>query len=82
MALSGKDGTWPGDNAIGYSVGYIMVDLMIATGQTKFGSWVRAIKGGKPWQKALAEDFGVSAPALAASAAQWYRTNDGAPRPR
>ena len=82
MALSGKDGTWPGDNAIGYSVGYIMVDLMIADRQQKFGSWVKAIKGGKPWQKALAEDFGVAAPALAASAAQWYRTNDGAPRRR
>ena len=80
MALSGKDGTWPGDNAIGYSVGYIMVDLMIADRQQKFGSWVKAIKGGKPWQKALAEDFGVAAPALAQAAAQWYRTNDGAPR--
>lgn len=80
MALSGKDGTWPGDNAIGYSVGYILVDFMIATRHQKFGSWVKAIKGGKPWQKALAEDFGMAAPALAQAAAQWYRTNDGAPR--
>lgn len=80
MALSGADGTWPGDNAIGYSVGYLMVDLMIADRPSRFGAWVKAVKGGKPWQQALAEDFGVDAGRLAASASQWYRTNDGAPR--
>ena len=80
MALSGQDGTWPGDNAIGYSVGYLLVDLMIADRPQKFGAWVKAVKGGKPWQQALAEDFGVDAARLALSASQWYRTNDGAPR--
>lgn len=80
MALSGADGTWPGDNAIGYSVGYLMVDLMIADRASRFGAWVKAVKGGKPWQQALAEDFGVDAARLASSASQWYRTNDGAPR--
>ena len=80
MALSGTDGTWPGDNAIGYSVGYLLVDLMIADRAQKFGAWVKAVKGGKPWQQALAEDFGVDAARLAQSASQWYRTNDGAPR--
>ncbi|MBM4098959.1 MAG: hypothetical protein FJ260_03260 [Planctomycetes bacterium] len=80
MALSGAEGTWPGDNAIGYSVGFLLVDLMIADRPQKFGAWVKAVKGGKPWQQALAEDFGVDAGRLAASASQWYRTNDGAPR--
>jgi hypothetical protein len=80
MALSGADGTWPGDNAIGYSVGFLLVDLMIADRPQKFGAWVKAVKGGKPWPQALAEDFGVDAGRLAVSASQWYRTNDGAPR--
>lgn len=80
MAMGGQDGTWPGDNAIGYSVGYLLVDLMIADRPARFGSWVKAVKGGRPWQQALAEDFGIDAPRLAQSAAQWYRTNDGPPR--
>jgi hypothetical protein len=80
MAMSGKDGTWPGDNAIGYSVGYLLVDLMIADRPQKFGTWVKSVKGGTPWQKALAEDFGVAPAMLSQSASQWYRTNDGTPR--
>lgn len=80
MAMDGQDGSWPGDNAIGYSVGYLLVDLMIADRPARFGAWVKAVKGGKPWQQALAEDFGVDAPRLGQSAVQWYRTNDGPPR--
>lgn len=80
MALSGADGTWPGDNAIGYSVGFLLVDLMLAEEPQKFGAWVKAIKGGKPWAQALEEDFGVTPARLAQSAAAWYRTNDGVPR--
>jgi hypothetical protein len=66
---------------VGHPVGYLLVDLMIAERPAGFGAWVRAVKGGKPWRQALAEDFGVDAERLAASAAQWYRVNDGAPRP-
>jgi hypothetical protein len=80
MAMSGKEGTWPGDNAIGYSVGYLLVDLMIADRPQKFGAWVKAVKGGAAWQKALVDDFGVDPARLAQSASQWYRTNDGTPR--
>jgi hypothetical protein len=80
MAMSGKEGTWPGDNAIGYSVGYLLVDLMIADRPQKFGTWVKSVKGGAPWRKALGEDFGVAPAMLSQSASQWYRTNDGTPR--
>jgi hypothetical protein len=80
MAMDGQKGTWPGDNAIGYSVGYLLVDLMIADRPQKFGMWVKSVKGGAPWQKALAEDFGVAPAMLSQSASQWYRTNDGTPR--
>jgi hypothetical protein len=80
MALDGAAGTWPGDNAIGYSVGYLLVDLMIAEKPAGFAAWVKAVKGGKPWRDSLAADFGADPARLAAGAAAWYRTNDGAPR--
>jgi hypothetical protein len=80
MAMAMEDGTWPGEDSVGYAVSYLMVDLMIADRAPKFGAWVKAVKGGKPWQQALAEDFGVDPARLAASVTQWYRTNDGAPR--
>ena len=80
MALDGAAGTWPGDNAIGYSVGYLLVDLMIAEKPSGFAAWVKAVKGGKPWRDSLASDFGADPARLAAGASAWYRTNDGAPR--
>ena len=80
MAMDGQKGTWPGDNAIGYSVGYLLVDLMIAERPKQFGAWVKAVKGGKDWQEALAKEFGMDTAALARAASAWYRTNDGPPR--
>jgi len=80
MAMDGQKGTWPGDNAIGYSVGYLLVDLMIAERPKQFGAWVKAVKGGKEWQEALAKEFGMDTAALARAASAWYRTNDGPPR--
>ena len=53
---------------------------MIADRPQKFGAWVKAVKGGAAWQKALVDDFGVDPARLAQSASQWYRTNDGTPR--
>lgn len=80
MALDGAKGTWPGDNAIGYSVGFLLVDLMIAERPRQFAQWVRAVKGGKEWREALAAEFGMTPEALAQAASRWYRTNDGPPR--
>ncbi|MFO0962315.1 MAG: hypothetical protein U0625_05350 [Phycisphaerales bacterium] len=80
MASTAAAATWPG--AAGEPVGYLLVDLMIAEHPERFAAWVRAVKGGKPWTQALAEDFGVAPAALAQGASTWYRTNDGAPRHR
>jgi hypothetical protein len=80
MAMDAASGTWPGDAEVGRAVGYLLVDLMLAEQPAGFASWVRAVKGGKPWPQALAEDFGADPVRLAAGAAAWYRTNDGAPR--
>jgi hypothetical protein len=80
MALDGAKGTWPGDNAIGYSVGFLLVDLMIAERPRQFAQWVRAVKGGKEWREALAAEFGMTPDALSQAASRWYRTNDGPPR--
>jgi len=80
MAMDGRSGTWPGDNAIGYSVGYLLVDLMIAERPKQFAAWVKAVKGGKDWSAALGEEFGMTPAALAQAASGWFRTNDGPPR--
>jgi hypothetical protein len=80
MSMDGQAGTWPGDNAIGYSVGYLLVDLMVAERPRQFGAWVKAVKGGKDWREALVSEFGMDQAALARAATAWYRTNDGPPR--
>jgi hypothetical protein len=53
---------------------------MIAERPKQFGAWVKAVKGGKEWQEALAKEFGMDTAALARAASAWYRTNDGPPR--
>jgi hypothetical protein len=73
MRLSYQDGTWPGPGAVGYAVGYAVVELMIRQQPQRFGRWIRAVKGGKPWEQALAEDFGYSTDQFAATATDWYR---------
>lgn len=84
MRMSYQDGTWPGENALGYAVGYVMCNFMLDVvprmapkkGKDRFKDWVIAIKGGKSWEKALAEDFGFPVETIAAEAVKWYRTND------
>jgi hypothetical protein len=73
MRLNYEDGSWPGPNAIGYAVGYVVVELMIRQQPEAFGRWIRAIKGGKPWEQALREDFGFTVEAFAQTATEWYR---------
>jgi len=76
MRLNYADGSWPGPDAIGYAVGYAAVKLMIRQQPDAFGRWVRAIKGGKPWEQALREDFGHPVEAFAPTVEQWYRTRE------
>ena len=75
MRLNYRDGSWPGPDAIGYAVGYAVVKLMIRQQPEAFGRWIRAVKGGKPWEDALREDFGHPVEAFAPTVEQWYRTN-------
>jgi len=84
MRMNYQDGSWPGENAIGYAVGYVLCNFMLDVvprvapkrGKDRFKDWVIAVKGGKPWEKALAEDFGFPVETIAAEAVKWYRTND------
>lgn len=84
MRMSYEAGTWPGENAIGYSVGYLMCNFMLdvvprvapSRGKDRFKDWVIAVKSGKPWEQALKEDFGFPVEQIAVEALRWFRTND------
>ena len=76
LELSYERGTWPGPNAIGYAIGFVLTDLMIRQRGEKFWQWVRAVKSGKEWRTALEEDFGVKVEALASGAEAYFMTND------
>lgn len=75
MRLNYGDGSWPGPDAIGYAVGYASVKLMVRQQPEAFGRWIRAVKGGKPWEQALREDFGHPLEQFAPTVERWYRTN-------
>ena len=76
LDMSYADGTWPGENEIGYAVGYLLVDLMIKDRPREFAAWVNAIKAGKDWEVALVEDYGVTRAELVAAATQYFKVND------
>ena len=74
--MSYVDGTWPGEEEIGYAVGYLVVDLMIKDRPREFAAWVNAIKAGKDWEQALIEDFGATREELVEAATQYFKVND------
>ena len=76
MRLNYDERSWPGPDAIGYAVGYAAIKLMVRQQPDAFGRWIRAVKGGKPWEQALSEDFGHSVDAFAPTVEQWYRTKN------
>lgn len=76
LDMTYEAGTWPGENAVGYAVGYVLTELMLKDQPAKFAAWVRAIKGGKEWRRALVEDFETTPPRLANTAETYFRTND------
>ena len=76
MAMNYEDGTWPGENAVGYAVGYLLCDLMLDRNRQGFADWIKAVKAGKDWREAMAAHYGASAEKVADYAADWYRTND------
>ena len=76
LDMSYRDGTWPGHNSLGYSIGYLLVELMIRDRPAAFARWVRAIKDGKEWETALEEDFGADRRRLVDSFVRYYKVND------
>jgi hypothetical protein len=76
LDLSYADSSWPGRDSIGYPVGYLLVWLMIRDRPNRFGAWVNAVKAGRDWQDALAEDFGVSRDHLVETFARYFMVND------
>jgi hypothetical protein len=76
LDMSYMDGSWPGPKEIGYSVGYLMVELMIRDRPQEFGAWVDAVKDGKEWEQALIDEFGVTRQQLVDRFVAWYKVND------
>ncbi len=76
MRMNYADGSWAGPDEIGYAVSYLMVELMIKQNEKGFVDWVRAVKAGKPWEQALADQFGADPATAARIIEQWYRKNN------
>ncbi|MDG2424090.1 MAG: hypothetical protein P8M22_08935 [Phycisphaerales bacterium] len=76
MRMNYADGSWAGPDEIGYAVSYLMVELMIRQNEKGFVDWVRAVKAGKPWEQALADQFGTDPATTARIIEQWYRKNN------
>jgi hypothetical protein len=66
----------PDPEALTAAVGTLLVELMIDQRPTAFGPWVDAVKYGKGWEPALAEDYGVPRAQLVERFVQFYRVND------
>ncbi len=76
IEMSYQDGTWPGDQAVGYAVGYLLCTTMIQENPRGFADWVRAVKAGKNWRQALEDEYGVSVDRLVRYVRQRHLTND------
>ena len=76
LNLSYLDGSWPGEDAIGYPVSYLLVSLMIRERPRNFGRWVQAVKAGKDWKQALADEFGVTDRRLIERFTRYHLVND------
>ena len=70
------DGSWPGEEGIGYSIGYLLVELMARERPDAFIAWIRAIKHGMPWEEALRREFGATPASLADALVRWHLVND------
>jgi hypothetical protein len=66
----------PAPDGLGTAVGMLLIELMVERRPAAFGSWVDAVKYGKGWEPALAEDYGVPRAAFVDTFVQYYRVND------
>jgi len=69
-------GTWPGPGGIGEAVSPLLIELMIGQQPQRFVGWVQAVKAGKEWEVALAEEFGVPRARLLDTFVRYYKVND------
>lgn len=76
LEMSYQDQSWPGPDAVGYSVSYLMVKLMIQDRPRNFGKWVNAIKDGEQWEDAMEDVFGVDRARLVDRFTRYHRVND------
>ena len=58
------------------AVGALMIELMVNQRPEGFRRWVIAVKSGKDWKTALAEDYGIRQKLLLEIFTQYYRVND------
>ena len=70
------DEGWPDHARMGQAVGALLVELMIGERPRTFARWVDAVKYGKEWEIALAEDYGAPRGQLVTTFVQYYRVND------
>ena len=66
----------PAGDGLTSAVGMLLVELMSNQRPAAFGPWVDAVKYGKGWEAALAEDYGVPRAQLVETFVQYYRVND------
>ena len=64
---------WPGPNQIGYAVSYALVRMMFESNPRGAIAFLNALKAGKQWERALAEDFGMNRQALVDAFVQQIR---------
>ncbi len=69
-------GTWPGPGGIGEAVTPLLIELMIGQQPQRFVGWIQAVKAGKEWEAALAEDFGVPRAKLVDTFVRYFTVND------
>jgi hypothetical protein len=66
----------PPPDDLNTAVGTLLIELMVGERPAAFGPFVDAVKYGKAWQDALAEDYGVPRAVLVETFVQYYRVND------
>lgn len=76
LDMNYRDGSWPGQNALGYAVGYAIVDAMMREDPRRFEAWLRAVKGGVPWEEALQKSCSLTKQQLAANVSRFFSTRD------
>ncbi|MHC4415385.1 MAG: hypothetical protein ACYS0G_08890 [Planctomycetota bacterium] len=76
LDMTYADRSRPGSEEVRDTVGSLLVELMIAENPAGFVAWIKAVKGGKDWETALTEDFGVPRGRLVETFVRYYRVND------